>query len=170
MTACPSHAQANTSKPLFDCVVDQALIEAFTFLSDTMSQPFRISEFSTLNHVARSTPLYFVSNLANRRYRVIHVVSVQRLARCPEYQAYHTDEARNFLPDVSKHHWLYRRTMKQQHWQHDNQCRITALTNFCRILSTFFRWLRCLQFELLLFAVLVFLNFALCVLCVVYDV
>jgi len=38
MTAFRSHTRAKTSTSLFDCVVDHALVQAFSFLNDTPSQ------------------------------------------------------------------------------------------------------------------------------------
>jgi len=38
MTAFCSHTRAKTSTPLFDYVVDHALVEAFPFLNDMLSQ------------------------------------------------------------------------------------------------------------------------------------
>jgi len=38
MTTFRSHTRAKTSTPLFDCVVNHTLVQAFPFFDDTMLQ------------------------------------------------------------------------------------------------------------------------------------
>ena len=45
MSALRSHTRAMTSTPLFDCVVDHALVQAFPFLNDALSQLVHILDF-----------------------------------------------------------------------------------------------------------------------------
>ena len=45
MSALRSHTRAKTSTPLFDCVVDHALVQAFPFLNDALSQLVHILDF-----------------------------------------------------------------------------------------------------------------------------
>jgi len=58
MYALCSHMRAKTSTPLFDCVVNHALIQAFTFLNDTLSQRVHILDFLANFFPKRCSKLY----------------------------------------------------------------------------------------------------------------
>jgi len=49
MFAFRSQTRAKTSTPLFDYVVDHALVQAFPFLNDTLSQLIHILDFPAVN-------------------------------------------------------------------------------------------------------------------------
>jgi len=49
MSALCSHIRAKTSTPLFDCVVDHVLVQAWPYLNDTLSQLIHILDFPAVN-------------------------------------------------------------------------------------------------------------------------
>jgi len=59
MTAFRSHTRAKTSTPLFDCVVNNALVQAFPFPNDTLFQLIHSLDFPAVNSLLKDT-VYFV--------------------------------------------------------------------------------------------------------------
>ena len=51
--------RAKTSTPVFDCVVNHALVQAFTFLNDTLLQLVHSLDFPAVNSLLNET-LYFI--------------------------------------------------------------------------------------------------------------
>jgi len=49
MSALRSHTRAKMSTPLFDCIVDHALVQAFSFLNGALSQLVHILDFPAVN-------------------------------------------------------------------------------------------------------------------------
>ena len=49
MSALRSHTRAKTSTPLFDCVVDHALVHAFPLLYDALLQLVHILDFPAVH-------------------------------------------------------------------------------------------------------------------------
>jgi len=63
MTAFHSHTiRAKLSTPLFDCVVNHALVQAFPFLNDTLSQPVHSLDFPAVNSLLKDTPYFIMGN------------------------------------------------------------------------------------------------------------
>jgi len=63
MPALRSHTRAKILTPLFDCVVDHALVQAFTFLNDTLSQLVHILDFQAVNPLLKNAPCYVVDRV-----------------------------------------------------------------------------------------------------------
>ena len=53
MSALRSHTRVKTSTPLFDCVVDHALVP---FLNDALSQLVHILDFPSVNPLLKKAP------------------------------------------------------------------------------------------------------------------
>jgi len=62
MSALRSHTRAKTSTPLFDCVVDHALVQAFPFLNDVLLQLVHILDFPAVHPLLKKAP-YLVMDL-----------------------------------------------------------------------------------------------------------
>jgi len=60
MTAFHSHTRVKTSTPLFDCVVNQALVHAFPFLNDTLSQLVHSLDFPAVNSLLKNGPYFII--------------------------------------------------------------------------------------------------------------
>ena len=58
MSALRSHTRAKTS--LFDCVVDHALVQAFPFLNDSLSQLVHILDFPAVNLLLKKAPYLLI--------------------------------------------------------------------------------------------------------------
>jgi len=56
MTAFRGHTGAKTTTPLFNCIVDHALVQAFPFLNDTLSQLVHSLDFLTVNSLLKNIP------------------------------------------------------------------------------------------------------------------
>jgi len=56
MSALRSHTRAKMSTPLFDCIVDHALVQAFPFLNDALSQLVHILDFPAVNPLLKKAP------------------------------------------------------------------------------------------------------------------
>ena len=59
MAAFCSHTSAKTSTPLFDCIVNHALVQAVPFLNDTLSQLLHILDFPDVDPLLKKI-LYLV--------------------------------------------------------------------------------------------------------------
>jgi len=56
MSAHHSHTREKTLSPLFDYVVDHALVQACPFLNDALSQLIHILEFLAVNPLLKNAP------------------------------------------------------------------------------------------------------------------
>jgi len=56
MSALCSHTRAKTSTPLFDCGVDHALVQAFPFLNDALSELVHILDFPAVHPLLKKAP------------------------------------------------------------------------------------------------------------------
>ena len=63
MSALCSHTKAKTSTPLFDCVVDNALVQAFPFLNDALSQLVHILDFPAANPLLKKVPYLVIDRV-----------------------------------------------------------------------------------------------------------
>jgi len=63
MSALRSHTRAKTSMLLFDCVVDHALVQAFPFLNDALSQLVHILDFPGVNLLLKKAPYLVIDRV-----------------------------------------------------------------------------------------------------------
>ena len=63
MSALRSHTRAKTSTTLFDCIVDHALVQAFPFLNDALSQLVHIWDFPAVNPLLKKAPYLVIDRV-----------------------------------------------------------------------------------------------------------
>jgi len=63
MSALRSHTRAKTSTPLFDCVVDRTLVQAFPFLNGALSQLVHILDFPAVNPLLKKPPYLVIDRV-----------------------------------------------------------------------------------------------------------
>ena len=63
MAAFCSHTRAKTSTPLFDCIVNHVLVQAFPFLNDTLSQLLHILDFPGADLLLKRTPYLVIDGV-----------------------------------------------------------------------------------------------------------
>ena len=56
MSVLRSHTRAKTLTPLFDCVVDHALVQACPFLNDALSQLVHILDLLAVHPLLKKAP------------------------------------------------------------------------------------------------------------------
>jgi len=63
ISALRSHTRAKTLTPLFDCIVDHALVQAFPFLNDALLQLVHILDFSAVNPLLKKAPYLVIDQV-----------------------------------------------------------------------------------------------------------
>ena len=63
LVALCSHTSAKTSLPLFDYIVNYALVQAFPFLNDTLSQLLHILDFPCVDPLLKKTPYLVIDGV-----------------------------------------------------------------------------------------------------------
>ena len=63
MAAFCSHRSTKTSLPLFDCIVNHVLVQAFPFLNDTLSQLLHILDFPGVYPLLKKTPYLVIDGV-----------------------------------------------------------------------------------------------------------